>query len=340
MRSEALAHVGGLWAHDLVELAQDPGAVESGGRWAVVIPYAGTPVFARFARWTAERPAHARGAWACGDRWSTSLDEESYVAGVRRIHDHIAAGDVYQVNLCRVLATEADGDIVTVHEALMDDNPAPHQGLVSIPEIDLHVVTASPELFLRRSGNRLRTSPIKGTAASRELLQDKDVPENIMIVDLMRNDLARVAVTGSVHVPALLRVEEHPGLVHLVSDVTCEISETVTWQHILSATFPPGSVTGAPKSSAVRIINEVEPVSREIYCGAIGWIDADRREAELAVAIRTFWVRDGMLRFGTGAGITWGSNPMGEWRETELKARRLCAVASKARSRQALAATS
>jgi len=125
MRSEALAHVGGLWAHDLVELAQDPGAVESGGRWAVVIPYDGTPVFARFARWTAERPAHARGAWSCGDRWSTSLDEESYVAGVRRIQEYIAAGDVYQVNLCRVLATEADGDIVTVHEALMDDNRSP-----------------------------------------------------------------------------------------------------------------------------------------------------------------------------------------------------------------------
>lgn len=339
MGSEALAHVGGLWAHDLVEVARDPAAMESGGRWAVVIPYDGTPVFARFARWTPESPRLESRAWSCGETWSTSLDEESYVAGVRRIQEYIAAGDVYQVNLCRVLSTETDGDIAALHEALMGENPAPHQGLVSIPEVDLHVVTASPELFLRRRGSSLFTSPIKGTASSRESLREKDIPENIMIVDLMRNDLARVAITGSVRVPELLRVEQHPGLVHLVSDVTCEISDAITWEQILAATFPPGSVTGAPKSSALRIIDECEPVSREVYCGAIGWIDADRREAELAVAIRTFWIREGVLRFGTGAGITWGSDPGGEWRETELKALRLCAVASTARNRRALAAT-
>lgn len=340
MRSEALAHLGGLWAHDLQEVARDPAAVESGGRWAVVIPYAGPPIFARFARWVSEAPRRSPGGWSCGDRWSTSLDEHAYTSGVRRIQDHIAAGDVYQVNLCRVLATEAHGDIRALHEGLMGENPAPHQGLVSIPELGLDVVTASPELFLRRRGANLSTSPIKGTASSRELLQDKDVPENIMIVDLMRNDLARVAVTGSIRVPELLRVEQHPGLVHLVSDVTCEVGDEVTWEQILSATFPPGSVTGAPKSSALRIIDECEPVSREVYCGAIGWIDTDRREAELAVAIRTFWIRDGVLRFGTGAGITWGSDPHGEWHETELKARRLCTVASESRTRRSLAATS
>jgi para-aminobenzoate synthetase component 1 len=256
------------------------------------------------------------------------------------IQQHIAAGNVYQVNLCRVLATEVEGDMLALHHTLMTENPAPHQGMVSIPEIDLQIATASPELFLRRRGNHLRTSPIKGTASRRDRLRAKDVPENIMIVDLMRNDLARVALTGSVRVPGLLRVEEHPGLVHLVSDVTCEIGDDVTWGQILGATFPPGSVTGAPKSSALRIIDECEPVSREVYCGVIGWIDADLREAELAVAIRTFWAREGTLRFGTGAGITWGSDPDGEWRETQLKARRLCAAAMAARDRPALAATS
>ena len=98
---------------------------------------------------------------------------------------------------------------------------------------------------------------------------------------------------------------------------------------MLRATFPPGSVTGAPKSTALRIIEECETAPRDVYCGAVGWIDADRQAAELAVAIRTFWIRDDVLRFGTGAGITWGSDPHGEWQETELKARNLCDIASR-----------
>ena len=150
-----------------------------------------------------------------------------------------------------------------------------------------------------------------------------------MIVDLVRNDLSRVAHTGSVRVPDLLRIEEHPGLVHLVSDVQCRLSEGTRWSDIVDATFPPGSVTGAPKSSALRIIDECEGAPRDVYCGAVGWIDADRQAAELAVAIRTFWIRDDVLRFGTGAGITWGSDPHGEWQETELKARNLCDIASR-----------
>jgi len=100
------------------------------------------------------------------------------------------------------------------------------------------------------------------------------------------------------------------------------------WGQVIDACFPPGSVTGAPKSSALRVISDLEPVSREIYCGAIGWVDADRQQACPAVAIRTFWHRDGVLRFGTGAGITWDSEPAGEWAETQLKARRLIEVAS------------
>jgi para-aminobenzoate synthetase component 1 len=116
--------------------------------------------------------------------------------------------------------------------------------------------------------------------------------------------------------------------VHLVSTVRGELRDDVGWADLLAATFPPGSVTGAPKSSALRIIDELEPESRGPYCGAVGWVDADRRAAELAVAIRTFWVRDGVVRFGTGAGITWGSDAAREWDETELKAATLLAVAS------------
>lgn len=149
-----------------------------------------------------------------------------------------------------------------------------------------------------------------------------------MIVDLVRNDLSRVSVAGSVTVPELLQVQEHPGLVHLVSYVQGRLVPGAGWPELLEATFPPGSVTGAPKLAALDIIDRLEPASRDLYCGAFGWVDADTGEAELAVAIRTFWLRDGQLRFGTGAGITWGSDAAAEWRETELKAARLTRLAA------------
>jgi para-aminobenzoate synthetase component 1 len=149
-----------------------------------------------------------------------------------------------------------------------------------------------------------------------------------MIVDLVRNDLGAVAETGSVEVPALCAVEAYPGLVHLVSTVRARLRRGAGWADLVAASFPPGSVTGAPKSSALDAIAALEPVPRGPYCGAVGWVDADRRVAELAVGIRTFWAGEGHLHFGTGAGITWGSDPAGEWDETELKARRLLAVAA------------
>ena len=174
----------------------------------------------------------------------------------------------------------------------------------------------------------IETGPIKGTGRTADDLLPKDRAENVMIVDLMRNDLSRVCRTGSVTVPALLAEEEHPGLVHLVSRVRGRLEPGATWTRILEATFPPGSVTGAPKVSAMDCIAEVERAAREVYCGAVGWVDADARTASLGVAIRTFWVRDGHVRFGTGAGITWSSDPLGEWRETELKADRLISIAA------------
>lgn len=339
MRTSAIAHVGGLWAWDPVEVTADLCALDSGGRWAVVLPYDSAPVLVRFAQWSPTPPFDRVGPWSgvAVGAWDSSLSEDAYIHGVRAIHAHIAAGDVYQVNLCRVLTANItrDDDVLALHQALSDGNPAPYAALVSVPEVDLHVVCASPELFLRRDGEALLSGPIKGTAPTPNLLLNKDFSENVMIVDLVRNDLSRVAVTGTVRVPDLLRIEEHPGLVHLVSDVECHLRPGTTWEAILDAAFPPGSVTGAPKSSALRIIEECEARARDVYCGAVGWIDADRDEAELAVAIRTFWIRGTTLHFGTGAGITWDSDPYGEWQETELKAQRLCGVAS-----QPVAATS
>ena len=148
-----------------------------------------------------------------------------------------------------------------------------------------------------------------------------------MIVDLVRNDLGRICETGSVTVPQLMVVEEHPGLFHLVSNIEGVLVGDASWENIFEALFPAGSVTGAPKLAALNSIATLEPAARGPYCGAFGWIDADNGTAELAVAIRTFWFEHDQIRFGTGAGITWGSDPAAEWRETELKAQRLMALA-------------
>jgi para-aminobenzoate synthetase component 1 len=134
---------------------------------------------------------------------------------------------------------------------------------------------------------------------------------------------------GSVTVPALCALEQHPGLVHLVSTVQGRLRDGAGWPEIVAATFPPGSVTGAPKIAALAHIDRLETVERGVYCGAVGWVDADRGVGELNVAIRTFWIDDGQLHLGTGGGITWDSDPAGEWAETELKARRLLSVASR-----------
>ena len=328
--STGSAVVGGLYGVGLVDCTNDLAALESSGRWAVVQTFEGELTCARFAEWRDEVPAGA--PWAGPERtaWRSSLDEAAYVAGVGRIRDEIAAGEVYQVNLCRVLSAPfaSPSGMYDLHRALATGNPAPYAAYVDVPQAGVHVVSASPELFLWRAGDVVESGPIKGTGRTAADLTDKDVAENVMIVDLVRNDLSRVADPDSVDVPALLRVEAHPGLVHLVSTVRARLRPGCGWADLLAATSPPGSVSGAPKSSALRIIGSLEPVPREVYCGAVGWVDADTGEGVLAVGIRTFWWRDGMLCFGTGAGITWGSDAAAEWAETELKAAHLLDIAS------------
>ncbi|OAH13955.1 chorismate-binding protein [Streptomyces jeddahensis] len=339
-----LARFGGLVATDLRDVTSDPAALDSTGFWAVVADFEGRLVCARFGDVRrASVPAAQAGAWRGPDpdAWTSSLDRAAYTAGVRRIREHIAAGEVYQANLCRVLSAplpdpeRADVDALTA--LLARGNPAPYAGTVRLPAHGVEIATASPELFLRRDGRTVESGPIKGTGRTAADLLEKDHAENVMIVDLVRNDLGRVCATGSVTVPGLCEVEEHPGLVHLVSTVRGELAEGAGWPELLAGTFPPGSVTGAPKSSALRIIAALETAPRGPYCGGVGWVDADRGTGELAVGIRTFWVDrtapgGPLMRFGTGAGITWDSDPEREWAETQLKARRLLGVASAAYS--------
>ena len=333
-----------------IDAARDGHRLAQGGFWVLVATFEGRLDAWRFedVSWQsgAPEPRTAR-RWEGPprDAWRSSLTEAEYVAGVERIRGDIREGDVYQVNLCRVLsaplpAGPSGPDAAALSQRLATGNPARYAARVVIPARGgapgTWVVSASPERYLSVDGDDVLSSPIKGTAAPGEAMLPKDAAENVMITDLIRNDLSRVTVPGSVTVPEFLALHEHPGLTHLESTVRARLAgpfdwTPAMWPAVLDATFPPGSVSGAPKSSALRVIAREESVPRGPYCGAIGWIDADSRRAELAVGIRTFWWDDaegGTLRFGTGAGITWGSDPFAEWQETELKARRLISLAS------------
>ena len=321
------AIAGGCLYTGLRDLSADPHALDTSGRWIVVQTFEGALVCARFATATQYdgEPAAGKGWEPVRAPWTSSLDKDGYVDAVKKVRARIAAGDVYQVNVCRLLAAEADAvpDLFALGAALARGNPAPYAATVNLPSANLYVASASPELFLRRDRDTVVSGPIKGTARTPDGLTGKDRAENVMIVDLVRNDLGRVAVTGSVDVPDLLVTERHPGLVHLVSRIRARLASGIGWAELLAATAPAGSITGAPKSSALRIIGELEPVPRGVYCGGVGWVDADNQRGELAVAIRTFEWSAGRLLLGTGAGITWGSDPRREWEETELKVSRL-----------------
>jgi para-aminobenzoate synthetase component 1 len=318
-------------ARNLVESSDDPGCLDGDGWWAVTVTFEGAFRAYRFAS-VSETPLDAT---TCTDvplaLWISSMSQHQYCAAVETVRGDIARGWVYQANICRVLQADLAQPInpIGAYQRLLRSNPAPHSGLLHVPG-EWDIMSASPELLVSREGTRLMSSPIKGTARTVEEMLSKDRSENIMIVDLVRNDLSHIAVPGTVDVPHLLRTEQHPGLVHLVSDVTCEITPNTSWVDILASVLPAGSVSGAPKSSALETIARVEPTARGIYCGAFGWVDARTRRGKLAVGIRTFCQvprgHGATLTFGTGAGITWDSDPLGEWNETQLKADRLLRV--------------
>lgn len=368
--TSAAARFGNTVATGLVEVSRDPAVLETHGRWAVLVRFEGECTFARFQHWrerdqpsnnqpnqnqssknqpNQNQPDHTPGTSWNGPKhsdWSSSISETQYRAKVDQVRTRIAEGKVYQVNLCRILSAQlptpdsAHSDIAQLSNLLASGNPARYSGFIRIPDQGIEIATASPELFLRRDGNRLTSGPIKGTAGESGNFLEKDHAENIMIVDLVRNDLGRVCIPGSVTVPGLLSTEPIPGgITHLVSFIKGTLEPETTWSQILAALAPAGSISGAPKSSALQLIKELEPTSRGPYCGAIGWVDADTNQAELAVGIRTFWItrssaaekqatQTATIHFGTGAGITWGSDPQQEWAETELKARHLISLAS------------
>jgi len=274
------------------------------------------------------RTAPAPGPTALRGPPASSLAQAEYEDRVRAILRLLEAGDCYQVNLTRRITWPTAADPVGLGHAVRSASPAPHESTLVLPGpggSPIAVVSASPECFLAWRGRQVETRPIKGTGTTAASLRAsaKDRAENVMIVDLARNDLGRCCEHGSVDVPALCTVEAHPGLFHLVSAVRGRRQHDVGPAELLRATLPPASVTGAPKPRVLQVIEDLEPCRRGVYCGAVGWIDTDRDEGDLAVAIRTFTIVDGETRLGTGAGIVADSDPGREWAETELKVARL-----------------
>ena len=320
--NSSLFWMGGRLATDLVEVSHDPVCLEDGGFWAVSTTFENHFTAAKFA--TVVEALFPNTPWIpLKGTWSSSLKADEYIEYVERIRNAVAEGWVYQVNACRRLTHPGDGQSLRgLFSEILKNNPAPWASYLEIPK--LMIASASPELFLSRKGSTIKSSPIKGTQPTNsQEFSDKDQAENVMIVDLMRNDFGQICKIGTVEVPRLLSSEEHPGLQHLVSDVQGQLLDNISWSEIFTALSPPGSVSGAPKSSATQVIGENE-IARGPYCGALGWVQDD--QAILSVAIRTFW-KDSQLNFGTGAGITWASNAIAEWEETQLKARRLISIA-------------
>ncbi|GAA1103406.1 aminodeoxychorismate synthase component I [Tsukamurella strandjordii] len=258
-------------------------------------------------------------------RWSASWRaprRDDHRAAVLACQEAIRAGEVYQVNVCTRFDGDLDGDPLDLFADIVS-RTSPAKAAYLSGEWGA-VASFSPETFLTERDGLLTERPIKGTlplAEPPERLRasSKDVAENVMIVDLVRNDLSRVAQTGTVRTPELLRIEAAPGVWHLVSAVTARQRPGITRGDLLDATFPPASVTGTPKIAARTRITEWEKHTRGTYCGAIG-IDHPRTGLDLNVAIRTVEARDGRLRLGVGGGITIDSEPDAEWRECLDKA--------------------
>jgi para-aminobenzoate synthetase component I len=270
-------------------------------------------------------PAPRPGPFRVGE-WERSWSDDEYATAVEAVREAIRRGDVYQVNLVQHLSAPFAGDPAGIAEALAPLRPRMGTPLAGD---GWAVVSASPELFLARRSRHVWTEPIKGTRPLAEAGElsgaEKDAAEHVMIVDLERNDLSRVCELGSVRWPELMAEHELAGVAHLVSTVEGRLRDDVSLAELLAATFPGGSITGAPKISAVDHIAELEPVGRGASMGALGriWPNWD---LELALTIRTFAVAEGRIHLWVGGGIVWDSEPAAEIEESWVKARPLVAA--------------
>ena len=276
------------------------------------------------------RPSEVRPAPAPPALERIGTDGPDYRAAVLKAQEHIAAGDVFQVVLSRQHGVDCDADPFSVYRALRMVNPSPY--MYFLKEEEKTTIGASPEMLVRVEGRQVETRPIAGTrprpgdndeALERELLSDeKERAEHLMLVDLGRNDLGRVCRFGSVEVPELMKVEYYSHVAHIVSSVTGELAEGQDALDALAATFPAGTLSGAPKIRAMEIIDALEPVARGLYGGALGYIDLGGN-LDFCIAIRTLTMTGHRATLQAGAGIVADSDPAAEERETNVKAQAL-----------------
>lgn len=267
------------------------------------------------------------------------MERGAFEDGVTHIRERIAAGEVLQVNLTRREDARFEGDPWSLYEALMRAHPAPFSAYLEAE--GFAIASASPERFLRLAGDAVQARPIKGTVARGRTPQEdeanrawlaaseKDRAENLMIVDLMRNDLGRVARLGSVQVPELFALEPYASVWQMVSTVQARLRGDAGAADLLRACWPPGSMTGAPKLKAMQMIESLEPLRRGFYAGSIGYLDC-RGGMDLSVVIRSAVVADARAMVQLGAGIVADSRPAAEWDETVAKGERLTAVLDQA----------
>jgi len=267
-----------------------------------------------------------------------NFSPEGYRQAVQKAKNYIAAGDIFQVNLSQRFSANLPTEPFELYKTLRAINPAPFASYLNYPEVV--VASASPERYLLLTDNRVETRPIKGTrprgqdpetdrANRKELLNStKDRAELVMIIDLERNDLGRVCTTGSVRVPDLIRLEEYATVFHLVSTVEGTLPPDKNIIDVLEASFPGGSITGAPKIRSMEIIDELEPVKRGIYTGSIGYISFNG-DADLNIVIRTYVIKDSKVYYQVGGGIVADSDPQAEYLETLTKGKALKAALEK-----------
>ncbi len=262
--------------------------------------------------------------------FSSDTSKEEYLSSIKKAHEYISNGDIYQLNLSHRLKIPWHGDGFSLFAALLDKRPSPMNSYIDFGDFEL--ISNSPERYLRADAKSAETSPIKGTRPRgntpdedallvKELLSsEKERAEHVMIVDLERNDLGMAAEKGTVEVPDFCKIETFAGLHHLVSTVKARLRADTGPIGCLKAMFPGGSVTGAPKIRAMEIIAELEKTPRGIYTGCIGWIDFSSR-LDMAIAIRTAVYKDNALYLNVGGGIVADSDPEAEYEETLLKAK-------------------
>ncbi|TCN86084.1 aminodeoxychorismate synthase subunit I [Vibrio crassostreae] len=279
------------------------------------------------------KPTHA--AFGLTTPWQSNMSEESYATKFDSVQEYLLSGDCYQINLAQRFNAQYQGSEWLAYDKLEQYNSAPFSGFIRLA--NCAIISVSPERFLELKDNVIETKPIKGTrprsddhviddANAQDLASaDKDQAENLMIVDLLRNDIGRVAKPGTVHVPKLFDIESFPAVHHLVSTIRADLDEQYSATDLLRACFPGGSITGAPKVRAMQIIEELEPHRRSAYCGSIGYISRNGR-MDTSITIRTLVAENNTLYAWAGGGVVFDSDCASEYQETLDKLSRILPV--------------